>query len=409
VITNGRYYIARPDTLANKMDRPNRLQCVICNQDYELRDMAQCPFYEGVVCSLCCSLEAHCHDACKRPEETATAPEERVDRSNVQRLLAPNLVKRLMRFFGIAVALAAITGAVFLLAYRLTELNSAGATIDSSRLVFRIYLATFVLVCVGAWWIVLSHESRELAERDLVTSLEKLTETRQELVRTERFAAIGQLMATVSHELRNPLGTVVSSMAVLRKYLDGPAPPVREEIERMQRNIWRCVAIIEDLLDFSRNKVANLEPVELDRWIATQLEENEVSAQITFETTFGSQATVLLDGVLFRQAFINLVQNAQQAIVVARDFNTSLGQIAIATLISDGQAVVRITDNGIGIPRENRDKIFTPLFSTKAYGVGLGLPLVKRIIEQHNGRIDVESEWKMGTTVTIWLPLNKRQ
>jgi signal transduction histidine kinase len=326
-----------------------------------------------------------------------------------QRLLAPNLVKRLMRFFGIAVALAAITGAVFLLAYRLTELNSAGATIDSSRLVFRIYLATFVLVCVGAWWIVLSHESRELAERDLVTSLEKLTETRQELVRTERFAAIGQLMATVSHELRNPLGTVVSSMAVLRKYLDGPAPPVREEIERMQRNIWRCVAIIEDLLDFSRNKVANLEPVELDRWIATQLEENEVSAQITFETTFGSQATVLLDGVLFRQAFINLVQNAQQAIVVARDFNTSLGQIAIATLISDGQAVVRITDNGIGIPRENRDKIFTPLFSTKAYGVGLGLPLVKRIIEQHNGRIDVESEWKMGTTVTIWLPLNKRQ
>jgi signal transduction histidine kinase len=68
-------------------------------------------------------------------------------------------------------------------------------------------------------------------------------------MQTERLAAIGQLMATVSHELRNPLGTVVSSMSVLRRYLDGPAPPVREEIDRMQRNIWRCVCIIEDLLE----------------------------------------------------------------------------------------------------------------------------------------------------------------
>ena len=409
VLTKGRYYIARPDTLASNTHGSNRLQCVTCNQGYELRDMAYCPFYEGPVCSLCCSLEAHCHDACKRPEKTVAVSEERVDRLHIQRFLAPNIVKRLIRFFGIAVALAAVTGAVFLLAYRLTELDSAGTAIDSGRLVIRIYLATFVLVCVGAWWIVLSHESRELAERDLIASLEKLTETRQELVRTERFAAIGQLMATVSHELRNPLGTVVSSVAVLRKYIDDPAPPVREEIERMQRNIWRCVAIIEDLLDFSRNKVVSLEPIQLDRWIATQLEESEFAGQIILKTTFRSQATVLLDGLLFRQAFINLVQNAQQAVVIARDVNPPCGEIMIATLVGDGQAVLKITDNGIGIPRENRDKIFTPLFSTKTYGVGLGLPLVKRIVEQHKGKIDVESEWKKGTTVTIWLPLHKEQ
>jgi signal transduction histidine kinase len=67
--------------------------------------------------------------------------------------------------------------------------------------------------------------------------------------------------------------------------------------------------------------------------------------------------------------------------------------------------VLRITDNGIGIPPEHHQKIFTPLFSTKTYGVGLGLPLVKRIVEQHHGRIEVASEWKKGTTVAIWLPL----
>jgi signal transduction histidine kinase len=110
-------------------------------------------------------------------------------------------------------------------------------------------LAAFVLICIGAWWIVLAHDSRELAERDLVTSLEKLTETRRELMQNERLAAIGQLMATVNHELCNPLGTVVSSMAVLRRYVHNPTPEVREEIDRMQRNIWRCVSIIEDLLE----------------------------------------------------------------------------------------------------------------------------------------------------------------
>ena len=73
--------------------------------------------------------------------------------------------------------------------------------------------------------------------------------------------------------------------------------------------------------------------------------------------------------------------------------------------MTDGQLELRITDNGIGIPAENRDKLFKPLFSTKAYGVGLGLPLVRRIVEQHHGRINVASQWKRGTTVTIWLPL----
>jgi signal transduction histidine kinase/purine-cytosine permease-like protein len=407
VITKGRYYLARHDTLADKADSSDRLRCVICNYDYEPRDMAVCPFYEGAVCSLCCSLESHCHDVCKRPGEIGTAPETRLGAgaAHFQRMIAPDLIRRLMKFFGVAAALAAIAAAVFLLTYRLTELNTTVALADSSRLLLRIYLATLVLICVGAWWIVLAQESRELAERDLVTSLEKLTETRQELMQTERLAAIGQLMATVSHELRNPLGTVVSSMSVLRRYLDCPAPPLREEIDRMQRNIWRCVCIIEDLLEFSRNRTVVLQPVQIDQWITSLIEEHEVTGQIQLKTMLRSHATVLIDGARLRQAFINLLQNAQHAIVAPNNVNVHPGEITIGTSISDGEFVLRITDNGIGIPPENRGKIFMPLFSTKAYGVGLGLPLVRRIIEQHNGRIDVASECEKGTTVTIWLPL----
>jgi signal transduction histidine kinase/purine-cytosine permease-like protein len=404
LITKGQYYIARPDTLADTTASSGRMQCLICNYHYEPRDMAVCPFYEGTICSLCCSLEAHCHDICKRPGQIELA-ETRTGAAKFQRRIAPNLIRRVMKFIAVAATLAAVTAAVFLLAYRLTELNMSIAPVDSGRLLFRIYLATFILICIGAWWIVLAHESRELAERDLVTSLEELTETRQELMQSERLAAIGQLMATVSHELRNPLGTVVSSMSVLRRYLAAPTQPVSEELDRMQRNIWRCVSIIEELLEFSRSKTVMLQPVRIDQWIAGQLEEYEIASQIRLETTLKSHATVLIDGARFHHAFLNILQNAHQAIIFCHNVNGYSGKITISTLISDGQLELRIVDNGTGIRSEDRDKLFKPLFSTKAYGVGLGLPLVKRIVEQHNGRINVVSQWKRGTTVTIWLPL----
>jgi signal transduction histidine kinase/purine-cytosine permease-like protein len=405
VITKGQYYIARQDTLADTLDSSRRLRCAICNYDYEPRDMALCPFYEGPICSLCCSLEAHCHDICKRPGQVRIARETQPGTAHFQRMIAPDLVRRLMKFLGVAAALAVVTAALFLLTYRLTELNASVPPVDTSHLLLRIYLATFILICVGAWWIVLAHESRELAERDLVTSLEELTETRQELMQSERLAAIGQLMATVSHELRNPLGTVVSSMSVLRRFLDSPIQPVREELDRMQRNIWRCVSIIEELLEFSRTRSVVLQPTQIDQWIAAELEEQEIVGQIRLKTTLHSHAAVLIDGARFRHAFINVLHNAQQAIVLRHDADGYAGEIAIATSATDGQLELRIADNGMGIRSENRDKLFKPLFSTKAYGVGLGLPLVKRIVEQHNGRINVVSEWGKGTTVTIWLPL----
>lgn len=405
VITKGRYYIARSNMLAGQADGHDPLRCTICNYSYEVPDMAYCPFYQGAICSLCCSLDAHCHDVCKRPAEIRSVRNARLGAGHFQRMIAPDLTRRLVTFFGVAVALAVVTAAAFLLAYRLSELDIVGAQVGAGSLLVRIYLAVLVLICIGAWWIVLAHESRELAERDLVTSLEKLTETRQELMQSERLAAIGQLMATISHELRNPLGTVVSSMSILQRYLDLPAKPVREELDRMQRNIWRCVSIIEELLEFSRNRTAALRPVNIDQWIATELDELEVGDQIRLNTILRSGVTVLIDGALFRQALINLLQNAQQAITLRDHTSVPRGEITITTSLSEGRLELRISDNGIGIRPENSDKVFKPLFSTKTYGVGLGLPLVKHIIEQHKGRIIVTSEWKRGTTITVQLPL----
>jgi signal transduction histidine kinase/purine-cytosine permease-like protein len=405
VVTKGRYYIAREDTLPAKMKGEDKVRCAICTYAYEPKDMAYCPFYEGPICSLCCSLDAHCHDVCKHPAEVRKVRVARLGEGHFQRMIAPNLVQRLAKFLGISLVMAIVTAAVFLLAYRMIELDASFAQGDNARLLLRLYMASLVLICVGAWWIVLSHESRELAERDLVSSLEKLTETRQELMQSERLATIGQLTATVSHELRNPLGTLVSSLSVMRKYLEGSEPKVRSELDLMQRNIFRCVRIIEDLLEFSRDKEVQLRPVQLDRWIALQLEEQELPDFVGLRTDFRAQATVLLDSEKFRQVFVNLLQNANQAIALRDEDSPPEGQLTIETRRNGARVELCVRDDGCGIRPEIGDKIFKPLFSTKAFGAGLGLPLVKEIVERHHGTLEVQSEWGAGTTVTVSLPL----
>jgi signal transduction histidine kinase/purine-cytosine permease-like protein len=407
IATKGRYYIARANVLAGA-PKTDTLPCSICAFAYEPDDMAWCPFYDGPICSLCCSLDAHCHDVCKRSEGQHAIEPGEVAATGFYRMLPPHLVQRSAKFLGVFLALAVVTAAVFLLTYRLIDLDPGVLQADNARLLLRVYLATLVLIAIGAWWIVLSHESRELAERELVASLEMLTETRQELMQQERLATIGQLTATVSHELRNPLGTLTSSVAVLRKYVDGSDERVRAELDRLQRNTWRCVHIIEDLLDFSRDKQIRLQPVQMDGWIAAQLNEYELPDNVRLRVDLQSNASALIDSERLRQAIANVLLNAHQAIALRDGPAVGQGNVRVATRVAGGRFELSVADDGTGIRADARDKIFTPLFSTKAFGVGLGMPLVKRIVEQHHGGIDVKSAWGKGTTVTIWLPLVRR-
>ncbi|MDH3664819.1 MAG: histidine kinase, partial [Alphaproteobacteria bacterium] len=182
VATRGRYYIARRDTLSGQHASSETIACAICTYAYEAKDMAYCPFYGGPICSLCCSLDAHCHDRCKQP--VATNPQR--DEPPYSHLLPPRIGQRLAKFAGVFLVLAVIVAAVFLLAYRMVEIDPAFVPGDSAELLIELYLASLVLICMAAWWIVLSHESRELAERELVTSLEELSDTRLKLMQSER-------------------------------------------------------------------------------------------------------------------------------------------------------------------------------------------------------------------------------
>ena len=203
IATKGRYYIARPDNFSQQIDAEATVACAICAYAYEPKDMAYCPFYSGPICSLCCSLDAHCHDRCKYDRCQRSAPSEGMKINQpvgraYSHLLPPHIGQRLAKFAGVFLVLAVVVAAVFLLAYRMVEIDPTFVPGDSVELLVELYLASLVLICVAAWWIVLSHESRELAERELVTSLEELSETRQELRQSERRRGLVSSMQNLS-------------------------------------------------------------------------------------------------------------------------------------------------------------------------------------------------------------------
>lgn len=400
VLTKGKYYRARPVT---PFADPKRriLRCELCGLDYERPDMVHCTFYERPICSLCCSLDSHCHDVCKSPGGVLEESRASYLGRGLRNKIAPHMQQRLFKVGGILFALAIVTAAAILLTYRLIEPAAGQPRLDSSSLLLGVFLALLPLLCIGAWWIVLSHESRELAERDLMASMEKLRQAQQDLASNERLAAIGKVTATVSHELRNPLGTLVTSSDILRRSLKNAGEPVSGELERMQRNAWRCVRIIEDLLDFSRKHRFAPAPLAIDRWAKTQVDELDERTRALIELDLAANCELMADGERLHQAFSNVLTNALQACEAVQDRDTS---IRVATRRENDRVSLSIADNGGGMSLEARRRAFEPLYSTKAFGVGLGMPLVKRIIEAHGGEIRIDSIEGEGSTVTLVLP-----
>jgi signal transduction histidine kinase len=226
-----------------------------------------------------------------------------------------------------------------------------------------------------------------------------------ELLKSERLSVLGQLTATVAHELRNPLSAIRNTLFTMKELVKGAGIKVDRPIARMERSIERCDRIISDLLEYTRHRALNLSRVNFDRWLAEVLAEQTMQPDVTLVTEMGAADTVAaLDSDRFRRVFINLVENAGQALgeVPAEQEK----RITVRTRAVDADLVIEIEDTGPGIPPENLARIFEPLFSTKSFGTGLGLPTVKQIVAQHEGTISLTSEVGRGTCVTVRLPLN---
>jgi signal transduction histidine kinase len=258
--------------------------------------------------------------------------------------------------------------------------------------------------------------ARKRAEEELARHgerLEELVEERsreleaaqRDAVRNERLAAIGQLTGTVSHELRNPLGTIRSSFAIVGNHLQSSHGPVARALERIERNIDRCVTIIDELLAYTRVRDVHLEAVDIDEWLTELVVDEDVPHSVSVVLDCRSGRSVFIDRERLRRAVLNLLQNAWQALTES-EHECLQATVAISTQVVDGRLALAVTDNGPGIPEDIRERIFDPLFSTKSFGVGLGLPLVRQIVEQHGGDISVDTALDEGTTITLSLPLD---
>ncbi len=179
-------------------------------------------------------------------------------------------------------------------------------------------------------------------------------------------------------------------------------------LERAERNVYRCDNIIEELLDYTRVRELDLEQTAVDDWFAEVLDEYQFPDGIVVTHDFTSGATVNFEQDSLHRCIVNLLNNACQA-MDSGAVSQHEKLLKLSTGMTNGRVEIQITDTGPGMPEDKLEKIFEPLFSTKVYGVGLGLSIVKQIMEQHNGGIDIFSEEGEGTQVRLWLPIEQQE
>jgi PAS domain S-box-containing protein len=231
----------------------------------------------------------------------------------------------------------------------------------------------------------------------------QLEEAQADLLRNERLATLGRLTATVSHEIRNPLGTVRTAVFSIGDSIEQNKPDrVERALKLAERNILRCDGIIEELLDFTRVRKLVLKPTPIDTWIADILKEQAIPESIKVSLDLNSNVELDIDRDRLRRAIVNVTHNAVQAL---QEDQSPGDELTVAALTDVGRLEIRVIDTGPGIPDDIIEKIFEPLFSTKGFGVGLGLASVRNIMEQHQGGVEINTKADRGTTVLLWLPI----
>ena len=254
--------------------------------------------------------------------------------------------------------------------------------------------------------------AKENLENQVRERTMKLEQVQKDIIKNERMATLGQLTATVSHEIRNPLGTIRTSVFTISNKIQNKDATLQRAIERIERNIIRCDNIITELLDYSRIRALQHQVTRLSDWMRYTMEDINIPQNIHLRMVLDDSIEIEIDRDLLHRVLVNILENASQAITESKIVSSDR-TIIIQSQITNERVEIIVTDTGEGISKDVMPRIFEPLFSTKGFGVGLGLPVVKQIMEQHGGGIEIASEENVGTRVTLWLPisltLNKKQ
>jgi len=247
-------------------------------------------------------------------------------------------------------------------------------------------------------------EYSENLEEIVEERTKELRDAQEQLVRSEKLAILGQLAGGVGHELRNPLGSIKNAAYFLKMALEKPEPEVKETLEILNKEVATSEHIISSLLDFARPKPPTRHKVEINHLLQETLSRTTVPENIKVVSKLDkSLPQILADPEQLSQVFRNLILNALQTM-------SDGGQLEIRAEVSPpAQVAISFADTGVGIPEDNLEKLFEPLFTTRAKGIGLGLAITKTLVKGHKGTIEVQSKLGKGSIFTVRLPLEEKE
>lgn len=238
----------------------------------------------------------------------------------------------------------------------------------------------------------------------------QLQRAEAEARRAERLAALGQLSAGLAHEIRNPLGVIKGSAEILAQKLHSAQPLTAELAGYISSEVNRLNGLVARFLDFARPQHLQLRPVQLPQVVDRALEAVEhqlPSARVKVERDYaGNTPELQADPQLCEQIFVNLILNAFQAMADLPPSRQAVLRLSVAPESMNGAAGVSVLveDTGPGVPAEFREQIFNPFFTSKKDGVGLGLAIVAKIVDDHRGSIRLESSSDSGARFRVFLP-----
>ena len=419
--TQGRYYLARKSR--RHWQTLPALTCSICENAFEPEDMAYCPAYQKPICSLCCSLDARCHDLCK--------PDARLARqigAAADRLLPAWLVSRLGTRLGrytltSTLAIAAI-GLLLLVIFEQTTAHRPDEVPLVGETVTLIFFVFAVLAGIVTWFLVLAHDTRHVAEEEslrqnalLLKEIEAHRQTDAELQRAKEVAEAANLAKSryvvgLSHELRTPLNAVLGYAQVLERS-DGNPTPTREGIKVIRRSAEHLSGLIDGLLDISRIEAGRLQVYSneinirdfLDQ-IVDMFRPQATAKQLAFDYVRSPNLPVFVrtDEKRLRQILVNLLSNAIKF--------TEEGRIALNVDYRSQVASFTVSDTGRGIAIADQAKVFEPFGrgeedgQSRTPGLGLGLTITKLLAETLGGEISLQSERGKGSTFRVRLMLS---
>ena len=250
------------------------------------------------------------------------------------------------------------------------------------------------------------HKAQEAVE-ELARANRSLQEAQAEVRRAERLAALGQLTAGLAHELRNPLGTMKTSAQLLSKQVSKENALALEMAGFITSEVDRTNSLITRFLDFARPQHLKLETADITTLLDTAIarferEQKNIGTSVTIFKNYSPDVPpVRFDAELMERVIANLLVNAAQA-------SPPGGIVTVKTLSDYNEVEVAVIDRGSGIDPKNIENIFNPFFTTNTDGIGFGLAIISKILDEHGGRITVESALGEGSVFRVFLPLRRQ-